>query len=199
MNCFRLYTSPTPRAQINPATNNKQISLIASPQMTFEDPESNVFTLAVQHVATGADKEQEKKKRTPAPTPGRSCPHHPPPALRCSLDTLRGPHGAANFRFHHAGERGPPMPRVSLGFVCCYCCCGFNSLCPAHELEEVRAVQERASAPAPPRFFPGDAKIRAPGVHRSHLSESSFALTSQIRSPKTRRAAGKQQGGGGVH
>lgn len=144
-------------------------------------------------MATGADKEQKKKKRTPAPTPGRSCPHHPPPALCCSLATLRGALRAANSRFHHAGERGPPMPRVSSGFVCCYCCCGFNSLCPAHELEEVCAVQERASAPAPPRF-PGDAKIRAPGVHRSHLSESSFALTSQIRCLKLDGRQGETAG-----
>lgn len=40
--------------------------------------------------------------------------------------------------------------------------------------------KERASAPAPPRF-PGDAKIWAPGVHRSHCRQaSSLSLPSSV-------------------
>lgn len=144
--------------------------------LTFEPrtPQSKALTLAVQHVAAAAEKEQKKKKRTLAPAPGRPCPHHLQPAPCWSLYTLRGPLRAANSRFHHAGERGPPMPVSACALLL------LKLSLPCARIGRSLSGKERASAPAPPRF-PDDAKIRAPGVHRSHCRQApSLSLPSSV-------------------
>lgn len=123
---------------------------------------SKALTLAVQHVAAAAEKEYKKKKRTLAPTPGRSWPHHLHPAPRWSLYALRGHFRAPVSRFHRAGERGPLMPASA---ACASLLLQLFSLSCA---PSGRSLSGKAPLPPEPQCpIPGEAKIRAPGVQRS--------------------------------
>lgn len=75
--------------------------------------EGKALTLAVQHVAFGAQEEQEEEKRTPTDSPGRRGPRHLQPAPRCSLHTLRRRPREAKSRFHCGGGSLRPFS----GFV----------------------------------------------------------------------------------
>ncbi|CAB1454600.1 unnamed protein product [Pleuronectes platessa] len=116
--------------------------------LTFEPKGSRALTLAVQHVAAAAEEEQDKPGQTPAPSPGRTAPRDHRPAPRCgSLRTLRGAIGAANSRFHPAGEQAERQ---------CPCPLSAVAFCNSLEKEEVQGGEA-------PGFSTGSSELSPPG------------------------------------
>lgn len=88
-------------------------------------------------------------------------------------------------------ERGPTVP-VSA------CASLLQLSLPCARMRRSPSGEERASAPAPPRFFPQcERRIRAPGVHRCHRRQAPRS-DSPAPASETRQAAGERGRGGGV-
>lgn len=143
------HVCPLNTCSINGSRYMNKYSLVH--HLTFEPrtPGSSALTLAVQHVAATTDKEQEKRQ-TSTPTPGRADSHH----------TLRGPLGAANSRFHLVAG-GTNNVRA------CLCFAAATTLFEKISKRRCNRIQHQQL-----RAFPGQTKIRAPGVHRCHCRQA---------------------------
>lgn len=170
---------------INGSRHNSEYSLVH--HLTFEPrtPRSSALTLAVQHVAATAEKDQEQRQ-TPTPSLGPSGSHHTLLARCCgSVLTLRRPLGAANSWFHLVAE-GPNSVRPRL----CFAAATLSEKISKRGLNRSQHQQLRAF-PVKPR-----SELREFSAVTAHQLP---AMTSQHRCPKLGTGGGRGGGrGGGV-